>query len=185
MKWNELSTETCSIARTLSVIGDRWVMLIIRDVFLGKQNFSEIEKSIGIAKPRLSERLNQLLQQDVLEKRIESGSKRAKYKLTKKGQSLYPIIMSMVEWGDEWLTDEHGVPMEYIHKTCNKVTRAGALCDHCKKPIEAKEMLPKLGPAIINTLRNRANKGEALKDIKLTMAIPKSMSLKELDDLIA
>lgn len=160
-------------------------MLIIRDVFLARRSFSEIEKSLGIAKPRLSERLSQLVQQGVLDKHLETGSKRAKYLLTTKGKSLYPIIMAMVEWGDEWMVDEQGIPMEYIHKSCNRVTKAGAFCSHCKKPVSAKDMIPKLGPAIIHTLRNRFENGESLEEIKHTMAIPKFISLDELEQLIS
>jgi DNA-binding HxlR family transcriptional regulator len=104
MRWKQIDTMTCSIARTLAVVGDRWTMLIIRDVFLGIRRFEAIQQDLQLTTHRLSDRLHKLVR-DGIPRRVayEKRPPRFEYRLTEKGVDLYPLIVAMIEWGDRWM----------------------------------------------------------------------------------
>ena len=154
MRWDEIDSQVCSVARTLSLIGDRWTMLILRDCFLGVTRFSDFQKSLGITKHRLSDRLSKLVDSDILKKRIyDTNYGRYEYKLTRKGVELYPVLMSLVSWGDKWTVDDDGTPLEYIHQPCGKKVKAGSSCQHCNEPVSAFTITPILGPGILKKIK--------------------------------
>jgi DNA-binding HxlR family transcriptional regulator len=94
----------CPIACTLDILGDRWTLLIIRDVYLGRTRFRDFTASPeGIPTNILTERLERLLQHDILEQiPAPDGTKRFAYNLTKKGKALGPILQAMRDWGLAW-----------------------------------------------------------------------------------
>jgi DNA-binding HxlR family transcriptional regulator len=99
--------QNCPIARTLDVIGDRWTLLIIRDLFLGRSRFNEFRQSTPSISPRLlSERLKRLEDHGLVE-RVLLGDypPRAEYRLTPKGRSIFPVLYAMGDWGAENLFD--------------------------------------------------------------------------------
>ena len=101
MRWQQIDTMTCSVARTLSVIGDRWTLLIIRDVLLGIRRFDAIQQDLQVTPHRLSDRLSKLVHDGVLKRVVyEKHPRRFEYQLTEKGFDLYPLIATMTEWGD-------------------------------------------------------------------------------------
>ncbi|WOE75215.1 winged helix-turn-helix transcriptional regulator [Alterisphingorhabdus coralli] len=107
----------CSIARTLEMIGPWWSFLIIRDAFMGVRRFRDFERSLGIAKNTLTKRLNQLVDAGLLQKAPASdGSKYAEYQLTQKGRELFPVILSLTQWGDKWAEHEDGRTFMIIDK---------------------------------------------------------------------
>ena len=117
MKWNELLNENCSLARSLAVIGDRWTLLILRDAFLRVRRFDDFQERLGIARRVLAERLAVLVEHGVFEKTAyQERPTRYEYRLTKKGLGLYPIILSLVHWGDEHYAGEEGPPVHHRHK---------------------------------------------------------------------
>jgi len=153
MRWEEIDSQICSMARSLAIFGDRWTLLIIRDAFRRIRRFSDFQKSLGITKHRLSDRLNRLVEADILEKVPYEGSqKRFEYKLTAKGLDLYPILLSVALWGDKWECDEDGPPVAYVHKTCGKTTQPRYTCDHCEQEILAKEISPQAGPGVLKKI---------------------------------
>ena len=101
--------QACPVARTLDLIGDRWTLLIIRDIFLGKSRFSEFRKSDPAPPPKLlSERL-QRLEKHGLVKRVLYSERplRAEYRLTPKGRTLHPVLREIVTWGlDQLFTED-------------------------------------------------------------------------------
>ncbi len=99
MKWSDLQTEACPIARSLSVIGDRWTLLIIRDCFVGVSRFDDLQKSLGLTRHVLADRLAKLVDTGVLEKQAYA-SRRYDYKLTSRGQALAPILDKLYDWGE-------------------------------------------------------------------------------------
>jgi len=159
MRWDEIDSQVCSVARTLSMVGDRWTMLILRDCFLGVTRFSDFQKSLGITKHRLSDRLTKLVDSEILKKQVyDTNYGRYEYKLTKKGFELYPVMMSLVAWGDKWATDDDGVPLKYIHKPCGNKMSVATLCKHCDEPVTAFTITPVLGPGILE----KAKRGELI-----------------------
>ncbi|KQC98331.1 winged helix-turn-helix transcriptional regulator [Acinetobacter soli] len=150
MKWEEIGKQPCSIARTLSVIGDRWTLLILRNAFLGIRRFEEFQKSLGVTRHLLTERLINLVDAEILVKvPYTASNKRFEYKLTEKGLDLYPILMSMAQWGNTWMDQGHGAPIDYIHKECGHVFKPVLVCSHCKIPLRAKHVQPVPGKGFV------------------------------------
>jgi DNA-binding HxlR family transcriptional regulator len=149
VRWNEIDQMTCSLARTLSVIGDRWTMLILRDAFLGVRRFEDFENDLKMPRHRLSERLRKLVEQGVLARvQYQTRPRRFEYRLTDKGVDLYPVIVSMLNWGDRWMAGSAGPPVELIHRKCGKQIVPGLKCPECDEPIRAREMTARPGPAL-------------------------------------
>lgn len=100
MKWDDLGEDWCPVARAMSVIGDRWTLLILRDCFLGKSRFEEFQTSLGITRHLLSDRLKRLVEQGILEKNPYSEHPpRFDYRLTNKGKDLAPVLLGLRLWG--------------------------------------------------------------------------------------
>ncbi len=157
MRWQQIDTMTCSVARTLSVIGDRWTLLIIRDVLLGIRRFDAIQQDLQVTPHRLSDRLSKLVHDGVLKRVVyEKHPRRFEYQLTEKGFDLYPLIATMTEWGDRWMAGSAGVPMELVHQPCGHTIKPKLICPSCKLKIDAREMSARPGPA----LRGRAMPGD-------------------------
>lgn len=94
--------QNCSIARALEVVGDRWTLLIVRDVFLGITRFDQLAANLDVATNVLSDRLNRLVDEGILE-RIPYGTRpdRYEYRLTARGRELRTVLLSLMQWGDE------------------------------------------------------------------------------------
>ena len=91
----------CPVARSVDVIGDRWSMLIIRDAMLGKRRFGEFQKSLGIAKNILAERLRALIENGIFRLvPAADGGARQDYVLTNKGQDIFPIMVALRQWAE-------------------------------------------------------------------------------------
>jgi len=149
MRWQEIDTMTCSLARTLSVVGDRWTMLILRDVFLGIRRFDAIQQDLRLTPHRLSDRLAKLVRNGILHRTAyEKHPRRFEYRLTEKGFDLYPLIATMTAWGDRWMAGRAGVPVELVHTPCGHSIRPELICPTCKSKIEAREMSARPGPAL-------------------------------------
>jgi DNA-binding HxlR family transcriptional regulator len=149
MRWQQIDTMKCSLARTLSVVGDRWTMLILRDVFLGIRRFDAIQQDLRLTPHRLSDRLAKLVSNGILRRTVyEKHPRRFEYRLTEKGFDLYPLIATMTAWGDRWMAGRAGVPVELVHAPCGHSITPELICPTCKSKIEAREMSARPGPAL-------------------------------------
>ena len=111
MKWDDIDQQVCSVARALSVLGERWTLLIIRDAFRGTRRFDDFQRSLGVTRHRLSERLGKLVDEGVLTRvAYMERPTRYEYRLTRKGLALYPVLMTLSQWGDDWMDDGNGRP---------------------------------------------------------------------------
>ena len=147
MKWDSLEEETCSIARTLAVIGDRWSLLILRDCFLRVRRFEEFQSKLGITRHLLADRLKKLVRFGVLRRApYQDSPKRFEYILTQKGLDLYPVIMSIVHWGNIHMVDARGRPMLHQHNACGKMFDPVMVCSECGEPLLAKAVHVHPGP---------------------------------------
>ena len=157
MKWEEIGSEVCSVARTLSIVGDRWTLLVLREAFLGVRRFDRFQERLGTARNVLTERLDKLVDHGVLERRpYQDNPPRFEYRLTEKGLALYPVIMSLVAWGDRWMDEGLGRPLEHIHNECGKVMLPVQVCSECGDPIHAKNVRVRPGPALRRRARRAA-----------------------------
>jgi len=96
-----LKDEPCPVARGVNLIGDRWSLLIVRDAFDGMRRFGDFQRSLGVARNILSDRLKKLVDADVLEMQDASdGTAYQEYVLTAKGESLFPVVVALRQWGE-------------------------------------------------------------------------------------
>ena len=96
MRWADVGDLTCSVARALSVVGDRWTLVVLRDAFLGVRRFDDF-RAVGLTRHRLADRLKRLVAEGVFERvRYQDRPPRYKYRLTEKRRDLYPVIVSLV-----------------------------------------------------------------------------------------
>lgn len=96
--------QVCSIARTLELVGERWTLLIVRDAFLGLRRFDQFQRSLGIARNVLADRLSRLVEEGILERVPYSDRpRRYEYRLTPKGRDLNVALTALRQWGDEHL----------------------------------------------------------------------------------
>jgi DNA-binding HxlR family transcriptional regulator len=131
----------CSIARSLELIGERWSLLVIRDVFIGNRRFDEIQSSLGIARNILASRLTRLLDEGILEKRpYQERPARYEYFLTEKGLDLWPTLVALMAFGDKYMLDEgQEPPMRIVHKDCGGVVNDRRICESCGAELDVRE----------------------------------------------
>ncbi|HJQ85037.1 MAG TPA: helix-turn-helix domain-containing protein [Candidatus Binatia bacterium] len=160
MRWGEIGSLPCSVARALSVVGDRWTLLVLRDTFLGVRRFEDFQRDLGTTRHRLADRLRKLVAHGILERvRYQDRPPRFEYRLTEKGRDLYPVVVSLTRWGDRWMADRDGPPVELVHRNCGRRIMPALTCPECGDPIAARDMTARPGPAL--TKRRRAAREEA------------------------
>ena len=134
-------------ARTVSVIGDRWTLLILRDCFLRVRRFEDLQERLGITRPILASRLKKLVDALVLVKvPYQQRPPRYEYHLTQKGLDLYPVVMAIVHWGDVHMADKRGRPMLHTHDLCGKDFDPVMVCSKCGEPLMARQVHVRAGP---------------------------------------
>jgi DNA-binding HxlR family transcriptional regulator len=151
MQRTDFGEMTCSIARTLDVIGEPWSPLVLRNIYVGITRFDQLQQSLGISRKVLTERLKWLTSKGVLERRQYSARPpRQEYVLTAKGLELFEVLMVMVAWGDRWLAGEDGPPVLYRHHACGKTGHVELTCSECGAPMRATDIdvLPGPGSAV-------------------------------------
>ena len=154
MRWSELGGERCSIARTVAIVGDRWTLLILRDCFLRVRRFEEFEARLGITRHILAGRLKKLVSEGVLRKvAYHERPVRYEYRLTQKGLDLYPVLMSLVHWGDTYTTGKAGRPLLHQHLRCGRQFDPILTCSECGEALDPREVRVMPGPGADRKLR--------------------------------
>jgi DNA-binding HxlR family transcriptional regulator len=138
--------ETCSVARAMDILGERWTMLIMREAFYGVRRFSDMQRNLGIARNILSTRLQTLVRAGILERRrYQEEPERFEYRLTQAGRDLYPAVIAIMKWGDEHLAEEAGPPVVLRH-SCGALIDPVLVCDHCGGALHPHDVTPEPGP---------------------------------------
>jgi DNA-binding HxlR family transcriptional regulator len=136
-----------SVSRTLQIIGDRWSFLIIREAFFGARRFERLQSELNIASNILADRLGRLVGQGVFERRkYQDQPERFEYRLTTMGMDLYGALVTMMTWGDRWLSRGRP-PLILTHRDCGKDFVPTVECDRCHQPIKAQDMQYRLNYA--------------------------------------
>ncbi|MEO8530217.1 MAG: helix-turn-helix domain-containing protein [Deltaproteobacteria bacterium] len=137
-----LSDLNCSLAKALDIMGDGWSMLVLRDLFIGARRFQDIVESTGVARNTLTERLNRLVENGLVDK---SGSDhRPFYALSDKGYDLVPALIALMQWGDRWLVD--GKPPMVIEDHKGREIPAITLTTAKGKAVDLRKLQVKAGP---------------------------------------
>ncbi len=147
----------CSIARPLAVLGERWALLVLRDISLGRRRFDEIQDSLGVASNILSQRLATLVDEGIAERRRYSEHpERFEYRLTDKGRDLVPVLLALLRWGDRYTAGPQGPPLEPVHDDCGKVFHLVATCSECGEELDPRHVHSRPGPGATAEQRRRA-----------------------------
>jgi DNA-binding HxlR family transcriptional regulator len=131
--------QICSIARSLEAIGDRWTLLVIRDLFVGVRRFEDLQRDLGVARNVLTDRLGRLVDEGIVERRLyQERPERYEYRLTAKGMDLWPVMISLLKWGDRHAPDEGGPPTRVVHRNCGGEIDERLKCGRCGEPMDAR-----------------------------------------------
>jgi DNA-binding HxlR family transcriptional regulator len=150
MLGNDYREQNCSIARALELVGERWTLLVLRDVFLGVRRFDELRESLGIARNVLASRLERLVSEDILEKvPYRERPLRYEYRLTDKGLDLWPVVVELLRWGDRHLAPAEGPPVVLRHRGCGGVLGERRICTRCGAPLEVGDVRAEAGPGAV------------------------------------
>ena len=148
MPFKPFENQNCSIARASEILSERWTMLIMREILLGRRRFSELKRNTGAASNILSDRLNTLVDHGLLvrvDRQEIDGSPIEQYKPTRKGVDVQPIILAMLAWGDKYESPD-GAPKEIVHDACGHTTHPVMACSHCGDRIMPDEVSVRPGP---------------------------------------
>jgi DNA-binding HxlR family transcriptional regulator len=136
--------QNCSIARALEIVGERWTLLIVRDVFLGLRRFDELQENLGVARNVLTDRLNRLVEEGILERVLYSERpSRYEYRLTTKGVELNVALTALRQWGDKHLTDE---PPRILRRKADRKPVVAALVPKGTPALRPEELETVPGP---------------------------------------
>jgi DNA-binding HxlR family transcriptional regulator len=143
---SDYSGQNCSIARTLELVGERWTVLVLREVFLGVRRFGQMQGKLGIARNVLAARLERLVAEGILEKAPYSERPpRHEYRLTEKGLDLWPIVVELLRWGDRYAAP-NGPPIVLRHKGCGGELGERRACARCGEALAARDVVAEPGP---------------------------------------
>jgi DNA-binding HxlR family transcriptional regulator len=141
MLGNDYPGQNCSIARTLEIVGERWSLLVLRDVFLGVHRFDALQRDLGVARNVLAARLERLVGEGILEKApYQERPTRHEYRLTEKGLDLWPIFVELLRWGDRHAPGPEGPPVLLRHRDCGGLLGDHRICERCGAPLGVRDI---------------------------------------------
>ena len=142
---SDYTGQNCSIARSLEVVGERWTLLIVRELMRRPHRFAELERTLGIAKNVLTTRLGKLVEQGIVEKVAYTEARDWNdYRLTRKGKDLFPVISALMAWGDRYKAP-NGPPVIFEHE-CGHAAGHKLVCAYCGDDIAPRSVRVIAGP---------------------------------------
>lgn len=141
--------QNCSVARALEAVGERWTLLIVRDLLIKPRRFSSLERRLAISKNMLATRLDKLVATGIAEKVPHDPARDWNtYRLTRKGLDLFPVISALMAWGDAHKAP-HGAPAYFEH-SCGHAAGHLLVCEGCGEPVHAESLQGRAGPGWIH-----------------------------------
>jgi DNA-binding HxlR family transcriptional regulator len=143
------SIDNCTIARALSVLGEKWTFVVLREVFNGIRRFDDMRVRTAIPRQVLSARLATLVAEGLLRRepyREPSQRQREEYRLTSKGLDLYPILVALNEWGTAYYADAQGSPLAFRHRDCGGEVGVVLRCTRDHEVAQMRAVAPVPGP---------------------------------------
>jgi DNA-binding HxlR family transcriptional regulator len=156
MKWQDIGEMPCSVARSLSILGDRWTLLVLRNAFLSMRRFDDFQANLGVTRHVLADRLTRLVEAGVLKKvPYQDNPPRHEYRLTEQGLDLYPVLLALAAWGDKWLDEGKGAPLSYTHQSCGHAFTPVTVCSECREPVMPKDVSVAIGPGLAAVVQQK------------------------------
>jgi DNA-binding HxlR family transcriptional regulator len=143
------SVENCPIGRAMAVLGEKWTVVVLREVFNGVRRFDEMRERTGVPRQVLANRLAMLVAEGVLRRvpyREPGARMRHEYRLTPKGFDLYPVLAAVRDWGERYLAGPEGPPLVLAHRDCDSPVHAYLRCEAGHPVASPRDVLPRPGP---------------------------------------
>jgi DNA-binding HxlR family transcriptional regulator len=150
----------CPVARAEAIVGDRWTVLVLRELFMGGRRFDEIQAQTEATPQMVAARLKQLEADGLVERRpYRERPLRHEYHLTAKGEAFYPVILALRAWGEGWCkSPDEGLAVRYTHKPCGQPAGLGPLCESCGEPLSRADLRAEPTPAYAREREDRAKR---------------------------
>lgn len=158
MNW---SAENCTLGRAMAVLGEKWTIVVLREVFLGVHRFEDMRERTGIPRQVLTNRLATLVGHGILRRhpyQVPGERVREEYRLTEKGLDLFPVLAALIAWGDRYLGDPDGPPVTLVHRDCGAAVRVELRCAH-GHPVAPRATVPRPGPGARPRVADTAGRG--------------------------
>ena len=167
----------CGVGRALEVLGDWWTLLIIRDAFLGLTRFAQFERSLGIAKNILTDRLAHLVDHGIFERAdVGEAGQRYEYRLTAKGRSVLPVLTALREWSDDWVFGRGKEPLILTDRRTGKRIAKMRLRDAEGREIALGDLRAIPGPGATADTKRRLAGGNETRPRRPTSGSPPTTS---------
>jgi DNA-binding HxlR family transcriptional regulator len=143
------SADNCTVGRTMAILGEKWTFLVVREVFNGIRRFEDMRVRTAIPKQVLTNRLNLLVEHGILRKvpyQLPGSRTRHEYRPTEKGLALQPILVAVAEWGNRYLADPEGPPVEFAHRDCGAEVEPRLTCAKGHWITDPREVVTRVGP---------------------------------------
>jgi DNA-binding HxlR family transcriptional regulator len=142
------SAENCTLGRAMAVLGEKWTLVVLREVFLGIRRFEDMRVRTGIPRQVLTNRLATLVGHGILRRhpyQVPGERVREEYRLTEKGLDLYPVLAAILAWGDRYLGDPGGPPVTLVHRDCGAAVTVELRCAD-GHTVDPRATVPRPGP---------------------------------------
>lgn len=146
----------CSVARTVDLLGDAWMVLILRDAFYGVRRFEDFQANLGIGRNVLTQRLSRLVDDGVLARvPYQERPVRHEYRLTDKGRALFDVVLALIRFGDDWLAPD-GAPIVLKDRASGEPVDPVVVDRHTGRPIDPRSVVVEPGPGFPEKYLERA-----------------------------
>lgn len=160
---NSSAQTLCPIARAEDIVGDRWTVLVLRELFMRNHRYDEIQAQTGGTPQMVASRLKSLEADGLVVRRAyHERPLRYEYHLSEKGQAFYSVVLALRAWGETWCkSEEEGLAVRYTHQTCGQPAGLGPLCEHCGELLRREALIsePSVAYALERQARYDAFKG--------------------------
>ena len=153
----------CSIAGVLDAVGDRWAMLILRDLSLGLRRYDDLRKSTDVTHATLSDRLKHLEANGLIERRLyQTGPDRYEYVLTRKGADIILVIQALAQVGDKWqIAGDKGPPLKFINRNSGRPVKVALVDERSGEIVRLRDVRPRAGSGADDLVHWRLKKFES------------------------
>jgi DNA-binding HxlR family transcriptional regulator len=147
----------CSIARVMEAIGDRWAVLILRDLSLGLSKYEDLRRSTGVTNATLSDRLKHLEDNELIERqRYQLNPERYEYVLTRKGRDIILVLQALLQVGDKWaVSGNAGPPLRFVDRKTGNAVKLAMVDKETGQRVRPQDLLPQEGPGADDLVRWR------------------------------
>jgi len=149
------SVDSCTIGRAMAILGEKWTVVVLREIFNGVRRFDDMRERTGIPRQVLANRLSSLVGHGVLRREPyrEPGARvRYEYRLTEQGFDLYPLLIAVREWGDRYLADPAGGPLTTVHRDCGAEVQLVLRCADGHEIDKMREVVGRPGPGAVRRI---------------------------------